>query len=284
MTLGIAVLCDHGETIVMGSEQRATYGTTSAVGPNDECGKQFYMKPYNVFVSVAGSLSVCQKIYAQLAHMVENLKDRENIPPELMATLVDEARFHEMKRIYDWKLKQTLGVDLRGWAAGKLPGGVRMNKTFLEYGELLLQTTPLKCELIVAGFINGKGIFLRACQKREIEEETSPGNYAIGTGQADAMRQLNKRGQNVHCKLPSTLLNVYEALYVSQSQYVGPPPELLSIFRMREQRIMVYHTKFLESWRKTYENRASTKSLDDSGVAGREVLARIRVMKDGSSK
>jgi len=52
MTLGVGVLCEHGECIVMASEQRATYGN-SPVGPNDQCGKQYDLNPLNVFVSVA---------------------------------------------------------------------------------------------------------------------------------------------------------------------------------------------------------------------------------------
>ena len=46
MTLGIGVLCDHGETFVLGSEQRASYGTTGTVPVGQMMsGKQFISNP-----------------------------------------------------------------------------------------------------------------------------------------------------------------------------------------------------------------------------------------------
>ncbi len=281
MTLGIGVLCDHGETMVIGSEKRATYGATGNVpiGPNDECGKQFYLKPHRVFVSVAGSMSTCHAVYAQLAHLIDHLKEPNKIPPELMMTLIDEARFHELRRVYNWQMKRKMGVTLHEWATGKLPRGIKMHDLIVKYGLEILNHTPFKCELIVAGFVGEHGLFFRAAQKEIIQEETSPGVYAIGIGQADTMRHLNKRGQNVHMTLPRTLLHVYEALYLSQSQYVGPPPELLLVVKKRDSRIAVFPTAFLEGWRKTYESRAITASLDDSGIAAGDVLHRLRELK-----
>ena len=244
MTLGIGVLCDHGETFVLGSERRASYGTTGTVpvGPNDECGKQFYLKPHRIFVSVAGSMSTCHAVYAQLAHMVRNLKEPTNLPAELLMTLIDEARLHEIRRIYDWQMKRKMGLTLHQWASGKLPRGVKIPRLVVEYGMAVLEQTPFKCELIVGGFVGEHGMFFKASQKEHIQEETSPGVYAIGIGQTSAMRHLNERGQNVHMTLPRTLLHVYEALHLSQSEYVGPPPELLIVVRKRESRIMVYRS------------------------------------------
>ncbi len=282
MTLGIGVLCNHGETMVIGSEQRATYGTTGSIpiGPNDECGKQFYLKPHRVFVSVAGSMSTCHAVYAQLAHLVDHLKEPDKIPPELMMKLIDEARFHELRRIYNWQIKKKMGVTLHEWAAGKLPRGIKMHGLIVRYGLEILKHAPFKCELIVAGFVGENSLFFRASQKEIIQEETSPGLYAIGIGQADAMRHLNKRRQNVHMSLPRTLLHVYEALYLSQSQYVGPPPELLLVVSKRDDRVAVYRTALLENWRKTYKDREITASLDDSAIAAKEVSARLSELKE----
>jgi len=76
MTLGIGVLRNHGETVVLGSEQRASYGATGnmQVNPNDETGKRFYLKPHKVFVSVAGSMSTCHATYSQCGHLVHHLR------------------------------------------------------------------------------------------------------------------------------------------------------------------------------------------------------------------
>jgi hypothetical protein len=283
MTLGIGVLCNHGETIVIGGEQRATYGTSGnpSVGPNDECGKQFYLKPHRVFASVAGRMSVCHAVYSQLHHLVDHLKDPANIPAELMMTLIDEARFHTLRRLYDWQLRKEMGVTLSQWASGKLKRGLKMDELVVKFGLKILESVQFPCELILGGFQGANSFFIRACQKRPIEEETSPGVYAIGCGQVSAMRHLNKRGQNVHMGLPRTLLHVYEALYVSQSEYVGPPPEFLVVIPKRDSRIAVYATSFLEDWRKAYEKRETTASLDDSDVAGKTVLYRLRELKEG---
>jgi hypothetical protein len=287
MTLGIGVLCDHGETFVLGSEQRASYGASKSsiqIDPNDEAGKVFRLKPYRIFFSVAGCMSTCHQVYSQFAHLVDHLKDKTKIPPELLMDLIDEARFWQMRRIYDWEIRKKMGITLREWASGKLPRGIKMHKMIVQYGEEILRNTPLKMELIVGGFIEPHGMFFRAVQKEALQQETSPGVYAIGVGQVTAMRHLNRRGQNVHMTLPRTLLHVYEALYLSQSQYVGPPPEFVLVVRNRESRIMIYPTASLEGWRKTYENRVTTASLDDSGIAAKEVMARLKVLKEKESE
>jgi hypothetical protein len=280
MTLGIGVLCDHGDTIVMGSERRATYGASSVlVGPNDECGKQFYMKPHRIIVSVAGRMSVCHAVYSQLSHLAKNLRDPSNIPAEMMMTLVDEARFRALRRLYDWEIKREMGVTLHQWASGKLPRRQKMDELVVKFGLKILESTSFPCQLILAGFQEPNTFFMRACEKEMLQEETSPGVYAIGGGQTRAVRHLNKRGQNVHMGLPRTLLHVYEALYLSQSEYVGPPPESLVVIFKRDTRIALYLTALLEEWRKAYEARETTASLDDSHIAATEVRNRLRELK-----
>ena len=282
MTLGIGVLCNHGETIVLGSEQRASYnvGGTVSIDPNDEAGKQFYLKPYKVFVSVAGGLSTCHAVYSQFAHLVYNLKDKENIPPELLMALLQEARWHQLRRIYDWQMRRKMGVTLHQWAQGKLPRGVKMHPLIVKYGAEIMENTPFKCEILVGGFIGAHTMFFKASMKEQIEEESSPAVYAIGIGQVAAIRHLSKRGQNVHMSLTRTLLHVYEALYVSQSQYVGPPPEYVAVIRKREPGIWVFPTAALENWRKIYQVRETTAGLDDSSVAAREVLSKLDGLKE----
>ena len=284
MTLGIGVICDHGETIVLGSEQRASYGVIGGgtIDPNDEAGKQFYMKPYKAFTSVAGSLSMCHRVFSEFIHLVEHLRDQENLAPEHIAACLNTARYHQLKRDYDWQLKKQLGVTWRQWITGKLPRGIKMDELVVKYGAKILEGTPFKCELIVGGFFGKRPhtIFFKASQKEALQEEASPGVYAIGVGHVPAMKHLNKRGQNVHMSLARTLLHVYEALYLGQNLYVGPPPKLLAIIKKREPRILVYQTEHLEGWRKAYESRNTTASLDDSGVAAKEVFNRLRILKE----
>jgi hypothetical protein len=156
-----------------------------------------------------------------------------------------------------------------------------MSRLIVKFGHEILEYTPFKCEMIVCGYVEPHGIFLRASQKEHIQEETSPGVYAIGCGQVSAIKHLNKRGQNVHMSLARTLLHVYEALHLSQSQYVGPPPEFLLVLWRRNPKVAVYPTRFLEDWRKQYETRPLTAALDDSSVASQEVLLRLAELQEG---
>jgi len=177
-----------------------------------------------------------------------------------------------------------MGISLAELACGKIPNG-KMHKIFVDAGRELLAKTEFNSAFIFGGFPSERhGIFLRACQKEALQEETSPGVYVIGIGQVAAMEQLSKRGQNVHMSLARTLLHVYEAMHVAQSRFVGPPPELAVVIRKREEKVMVYPFQSLEGWRKTYESKNNTASLDDSSVASTEVWARMKVMREGGRR
>lgn len=204
MTLGIGVLCEKGECVVMASEQRASYGATGKVlvDPNDQCSKQFYLRPLKCFVNVAGSMSSCHAVYSQIAHEVENTPEPTKMPYELLIKIIDDARLRHLRRLYDWELKRGMGITLSEWARGKVPKG-KMSSLIVRAGLHILKQVPLNAALIVGGFGDRHGFFLRASEKEAMQEETSPGVYAIGNGQVAAMRHLNKRGQNVHmCSAP----------------------------------------------------------------------------------
>jgi hypothetical protein len=281
MTLGIGVLCNKGETIVLGSEQRASYGATSGIkiNPNDEAGKQFRLSPYKLFVSADGTLGICQEVYAQFAYLVENVKNKDDMSVELIGHLFDEARFHKLRQIYDLEIRRKMGITLRQWAQGR-SHKKKMNELIVNFGLEILTGTRFPCQFIVAGFIKERGIFLRACEKEHLQEGTSQGIYAIGCGQVDAIKHFNRRGQNVHMSLVRTLLHVYEALYVSQSDYVGPAPDFLIVIWKRNEKLALCPTKLLEGWRKFYAKRKSTASLDDSRVAEKEILNRLRELQE----
>ena len=277
MTLGIGTICESGECIVLASDRRITYGATP-IGPNDDASKQYRLRPLKCCVLVAGRMSTSHAIFSQFQETVLNLKDKDT-PPELLMNLFDDARFRELKRIYDWELKHRCGFTLHEWATGKI-SGTKMNKLIVEAGLIILENIPLRSEMIVAGFVRDWGVFFKASQKQKIEEETSPGTYVIGSGSILAMEQLNKRGQNVHMTLGRTLLHVYEAMLKAQSKTVGPPPELVTVIRKREAKLLVYPLVQLETWRREYESRTNTASLDDSHLAAREVAHRLRYLKE----
>ena len=278
MTLGIGAICDRGECIVLSTDQRATYGQ-SPVGPNDECGKQYHLWPHRCFGLVAGSMSSCVSTLSYLANLIEKYPGKETLSREGFMQFIDAARVHELRKIYDWELKKRLGFSLRQLIAGKIRG-TQINKVLAETLLAFLEKVPYKVEIIVAGYVGDVGMFFRATRKEKLEEETSPGVYAIGSGQIDAMRQLNMRGQHTHMSLPRTLLHVYEAMYVSQSKFVGPPPEMITVVRRRDHHVLKYPLSSLEGWRKLYENRKNTAALDDSDVAGKEVYMRLKIMDE----
>ena len=278
MTLGIGAMCDKGETLVLASEGRVTYGETP-IAPNERGLKQFYLKPHRVLVCVAGRISHGHAIYSQFAHTVDQIKDKEHLPQELFMRLLDEARFREFRRICDWTLRTKVGFSLSQWHTGKIKG-VRMNRLIVECGRTIFESTRLPVEMIVAGFSGEFGVFFRAIRERLSEEETNPALFAIGTGQVTAMDHLNRRGQNSHMSLGRTLLHIYEAMLLAQSKSVGPPPEYVMIIRKRVPQILVYPLLSLETWRKAYESKPNTASLDESSVAGAEVLNRLRELRE----
>jgi hypothetical protein len=224
-------------------------------------------------------MSTCHAVYSQLAHLASKLKDPEKVPSELMIEMINYSRFRELRRRYDWELKRKMGVSFKNWAAGKLPG-IKFHRLFLEYGLQLLKQTPFRIEMIIGGYSGDHGMFFRAVGKEHLEEETSPGVYAIGSGQVKAMEHLNKRGQNIHMSLARTLLHVYEAMLAAQSTNVGPPPEYVGVIKKREPKPLVYPLRSLETWRTAYASRPNTASLDDSSGAGTEVLSRLAYLKD----
>lgn len=73
----------------------------------------------------------------------------------------------------------------------------------------------------------GTPMFFKASGKDELESETSPAVYAIGSpGARAAMSHLNKRGQNLMCGLVRSLLHVHEAMEVARKadkEHIGPP-------------------------------------------------------------
>jgi hypothetical protein len=233
---------------------------------------------------VAGSLSTCHAVYSEFANSVDGVEDKDSILPELMMNFIDAARFRELRRVYDWELKQRVGISLHQWATGRLPNRLKMHKLVLNAGLSILKSAPFKCQLICAGFVGGRGMFFCASMKGKLQEETSPGVYAIGSGAVKAIEHFNRRGQNVHTGLPRALLHLYEAMHIAQSSTVGPPPKLAIVIRNRADAVYVYPLQSLEAWRKTYESRASTHNLDDSGVAAKEIQFKLRFLKESDTE
>jgi hypothetical protein len=265
----------------MASDMRATYGTTP-VGPNDSCGKVYRLEPFNTMMCVAGSLSSCHAVISEIVAKVKPLRKKKPIFREHIINAIDASRIREMRRVYDWTLESSWGISLNELVRGKVPSG-KLDPLIIRAAYHLLRNASLKVELIVAGFVHHQTMFFRAVQKRPLEEESSPGVYAIGIGQVAAMKVLNRRGQRVAMSLPRTLLHVHEAMISarhSNPKLVGQPQGYI-VMRKRVPRTLLLDAKapVLENWRKAYRGRQNTGSLDDSKIAAFDIYHQLQYLR-----
>src|ERR1700735_133448 len=163
-----------------------------------------------------------------------------------------------------------------------IPGG-KLDPLLVRDGYNLLNKTPFRVELIAAGFIHSQTMFFRAVQKQPLEEESSPGVYAIGTGDIAAMRVLNRRGQRVSMSLHRTLVHVDEAMISarrSNPRTVGRAQAYLVMRQRVPQTLYLNATSpTLENWRKAYQNRRNTGSLDDSAIAANDIYRQLQYLR-----
>ncbi len=285
VTIGIACICERGDCFVLGSDMRATYGTTphgsnyERVGPNDQCGKVFYLVP-RLIGCVAGRLTECHTVISHTNTYLRKFSKARKLRRDLVPAAVDAARIREMRRIYNWTLEKNWGISLDQFVRGKVPGG-KLDQLLIRACHHLLKDAPLRVHLLIIGFVNGHGVFLRAVQKEALQEESSPGVHVIGAGSPHAMRVLNRRGQNHGMSLPRTLLHVHEAMYAARKEKTVGPAFGYLIIRKRVPKILFLPSTSatLEGWRKAHANRPTTASLDDSRIAGIQIYQQLQVFK-----
>ena len=279
MTIGIGVICERGDCVVVASDMRATYGTTP-IGPHDQCGKIFRLSPFPTMACVAGNLSECHAIISQVAHNIRSLQRiKGRLGREHFMNVIDEARAREMRLIYSWTLRTKMGISLTEWVQGKVVGG--MDKLVLRAGLSFMKDAPLRVELIVAGFARGQTMFFRAVQKRRLEEESSPAVYVIGKGQVHAMDVLNRRSQNHFMSLPRTLLHLHEAMLAAREEKTVGPANGFIVMRKHVPEIafLPADAPCIREFSVAYKTRTNTGSLDDSRVAAMNVYQQLKILK-----
>ena len=184
-----------------------------------------------------------------------------------------------MVRIYDWTLKSKIGISLHDFFGRKRRNA--LNEFVIRAAQSLLEAAPFRVELIAGGFMRGQTMFFCAKQKDRLQEETSPGIYAIGSGQVSAMEVLNRREQHTHRSLASTVLHVHEAMLAARraGTTVGAPQGYI-VMRKREPRILFVPSSLpiLEDWRKAYASRSSTANLDDSRLASQHIYLGTKIL------
>lgn len=264
------MLAEEGKCVIICSDTRATFRNPS-IGPHDECGKQWHLKPFCCSGCAAGLLSVAQPLVDELTRQFINLSNpkRKHIYTEHIEKAIDRARCLTFFRRVDWSMRKTYCFTLQQWHTGKVPGG-KLDRLILKAGEIVIRDEPFTVELIVGGFLaNHQLVFYKASQKHHLEQSTAPGLFAIGSGGQAAMDHLNRRGQNADCSLARSLLHVAEAADAARKanrNTVGRPSHFIVMWKDGTMERFPAECQIIKDWKKAYRNRG-TRSLQNSKLA-----------------
>jgi 20S proteasome alpha/beta subunit len=271
VTIGIGVVCDHGNYVIVASEKRASYGD---LRPNDEAGKIFDFDPLRLVGTVAGRLGVLHEIVGELTvHFDKLAKSRRNRPiyREHVENAIDDARFRQLSRLYRWAARANYGLTWEQLLTGKLPHG-KMNEVVWADIKRTVFSVPLLAEIIVGGYVADEPVLFKASGKQEIEGSADPPVFVIGsTGAKYAMDHLNRRGQNIFSSFAQTVLHIHEAMEIARKKdhdgYIGRCDAYVVLNRHRQGFEQFAHgSHLLRGWAKAYAGRESTTSLK-SGIA-----------------
>lgn len=270
MTIGIGVLGGGAEFAILASDMRASY-PRSAVDPNDFVGKQtgFADIPRfgNVACSIAGRLGVTHDVESQLAVEFRKLSRLKKIGREHIQNAIDKARAHELRRRYDWALQVNFfGLTYSQLLRGRLPSGP-LDQEAIKAAQAVCAAYDFPVELIIGGFIDGEPLLFKGSGKQDLQGESSPAVYVIGSkGKVAAMDHLNKRGQTIECGLARSLLHVHEAMEVARvadpDHYIGTPSWYVVILRNEGVWRVNPQSPVLKQWAKHYRDRQDTASLE----------------------
>jgi 20S proteasome alpha/beta subunit len=277
VTIGIGVLCDGGETAILASDMRVTYGN-SPVSPSDYAGKQYEFSPHLLSASIAGRTNINEAVVSVMAlHLSELLAQKQKQPDGLFVSehvrhILERARKQELRKLQECAMLSELGVSLDDWLSGTLKDGRKLDDLALRWGLTILQRVKKefcsKLALIVVGFADNGIVFMRGIGAEAIEEAASPPYYVIGSGSYAAMEVLTKRGQNTDTSIARSLLHIYEALRAARKEKtVGPPSAYVVIRPARLGKTsgvwrFPAESPLLRGWYKAYRKRSNTGSLD----------------------
>lgn len=273
MTVGIGVLCDDAETIILAADMRATY-RGMAVDPHDRTGKLYDFCPFNLAAAIAGSTSSTHAIISELS---ENLKGMikakleqpgRHIFLEHIRDALEYSRKKEMRRLQDCEMESQLHCSANDWLSGKLPTGELMNEYAHKWGVQVLKSVKedfrKKAAVIVAGFLATGPVFLRGIGFDPVEDAASPAVYVIGgKGAVEAFQVLIERQQNVEMGIARSIFHVYEAMKAAKiDEGVGEPASYVvmrSWTAARPQGMLRFKPDhpILKQWSKTYHRDSS---------------------------
>ena len=278
MTVGIGVICDEGDTAIIASDTRVTYGTMK-VPQHEYAGKQYDFPPFNFAAAIAGSTSSTHEIVSEFSGQLMTLLARKQADPtfviqfEHLRNAIEIARKKALRTLQACTMESDLGCSLEQWLSGKLPSGLPFNEYAHREGLRILQGVKngaySKMAVIVAGFLRENPIFLRGLGASPVEESATPAIFVIGgKGAVEAQHVLNTREQSIEHGIARTLLHIYEALRAATQadRYVGTPSSYV-IIRPRTARRpngvlrMSANHPLLVGWAKKYK-QCSSEGLD----------------------
>ncbi len=291
MTIGIGVLCDGGNTAILASDMRVTYGN-SPVAQSDYAGKQYDFPPYLLAATIAGRANINEAVLSVVALELDKLLAQKRKQPsgvfvsQHVRHILDRARKQELRKLQECAILGELGVSLQDWLSGTLPDGREFNDEAFRWGLSILQRVKgnfsKQLAVIVVGFADNGIVFMRGIGAEAIEEAASPASFVIGSGSCAAMDVLTKRGQNSDTTMARSLLHIYEALNASRKKEktVGPPSAYVVI---RPHHVgdptgmwrFPAESHLLRGWNKAYRKRTDTRSLDKT-IPNQQAIALLR--------
>jgi len=274
LTIGIATMCEEGDTFVLGTDVRTVYGK-SPLPPNDQCGKMYDLPPFDLIACIAGSVTQTEAIFSELCNQVQLLAKLGNtVKLEHVRNALEFSRKKELRRLQECAFQSQLPISLYDWMAGKLPDGRGLDELALKFGRQILHNVAESFEngIIVAGFAGIERIFLKGYKVRPVEETSSPPIHVIGyqPAQIAAMNVLISRKQDIEMMLPRTLFHVHEAMLAAHkfgNKLVGMPASY-AIIRDRRARRPNGISRFdadssvFKDWLRAYKGGRDTWGLD----------------------
>lgn len=275
MTIGIGIVCDHGNYVVLASDKRVSYkGRNKPLSPNDDAGKMFDFDPLRLACTVAGTLGALHDIVGEMSVQFDELarkRKRKNIYREHVENAINDARARQLLRRMAWSARSNYGISLEELMTGKLPYG-RIDKTIYADIKQTVFNVTLPAKIIVGGYVDDEPVLFKAAGKDHIQGDADPPVFVIGsTGARYAMEHLNRRGQNIFSSFAQTALHVHEAMEIARKKdhdsYIGKCDAYVVLNRHRKGFEQFPHNcSLVRSWARAYEKRDSTTSLK-SGMA-----------------
>lgn len=201
MTIGIGILCDGGNSIILLADTRAT----SAQTHTDSCSKMYDLAHDHCCV-IAGDVGWAGQMANEFDYRMKLLK-RTKLVPQQVKKQYQDSRLQVYKELADATLQTTLGITFETFKTDpSLTPSVR-NRAL----EIVQQLVPDYCS-IVGGFDkNGGPVFVCSMFNGLVMENASPGYFAIGSGGNLAYDYLSHRAQEQHMGVPQSLFHAIEA-------------------------------------------------------------------------